>query len=165
MESKGRIKESYVIATIYKLKLPIFLGDKMNEELTITIVTEDVLVQLKENRKRFVNSFKALLKAYKKKVEAYQKKYAEYTKKATSGAKGAKDVEPVPPQEPEDRTKDYDFYIELLELHTEDTVKLSEPMFRRLWKDQWEWMHRHINTLEAYNADADVATALRMYNP
>lgn len=113
----------------------------MNIELGITIGVTKLLDRLKANKDRFVISYDAILKAYEKKVTQYQKDYATYTKKIITKAKklSTDGGQPFPPQKPEDRTKDYDFYINMLDNHQGQTITLSESVYKRLWNDLWDW--------------------------
>jgi len=136
----------------------------MDRELTISIAKRTLLDQLKKNKDRFVKSYEALLKAYEKKVHEYQTKYGDYTKKLVAKQLEKKDSqEPMAPPRPEDRTKDYDFYIEMLMQHENDTIELSESLFKQLWKDQWDWTHSHFALMNFYAggsaAIADMASA------
>jgi len=131
----------------------------MKEELEITIDVTKLLEKLKANRMRFVKSYDALLQAYEKKVTQYQKEYAIYTKKIILKTKklAADEGQPVPPQKPEDRTKDYDFYINMLENHQGQTVTLSESVYKRLWNDFWDWTRNLIYSANAYGME-DIAS-------
>jgi len=136
------------------------------KELTIVVNKNRLLEQLKEYKERFVKSYEALLKAYEKKAKKYQEKYSVYLEKVK--ARKVKDdyrEQPAPPPKPQDRTKDYDFYISMIEAHTKATIELSEADYRKLWMDKWEWIDRHIQNLEAYaDSDASVNAMLALYS-
>lgn len=55
---------------------------------------------------------------------------------------------------PQDYTKDYDTAIRMLELHTEDHVKLEEQMVRCFVLNQWDWMDSFLFSNSAYSATA-----------
>ena len=138
----------------------------MERELAIVINKVKLLGQLKMNKDRFVKSYEALLKAYEKKVHEYQTKYGDYTKKVVAKQLGKKDgQEPMAPPRPEDRTKDYDFYILMLTQHENVTIELSECLFKRLWKDQWDWTHSHYALMNLYaGGSADIAEMASAYS-
>jgi hypothetical protein len=127
----------------------------VNVELEITIGVTKLLDKLKANRDRFVKSYDALLQAYEKKVTQYQKEYATYTKKIiTKSKKLSTDTgQPLAPAKPEDRTKDYDFYINMLENHQGQTITLSESVYKRLWNDLWDWTRQLVYSANAYDLE------------
>lgn len=127
----------------------------VNAELEITIGVTKLLDQLKAHRERFVKSYDALLQAYEKKVTQYQKEYATYTKKVITKAKklSTDTGQPLPPVKPEDRTKDYDFYIGMLGNHVGQTITLSESVFKRLWNDFWDWTRNFVCSANAYGME------------
>ena len=135
------------------------------EELTIMIDKTELLAALKENRQRFIRSYQAVLKAYENKVAEYQKKYTTYTQKVIAKQLIKQhDEEPMAPPKPEDRTKNYDLYIEMLNKHGNATIELTESLFRQLWKDQWNWTRSHYNTMNFYSSgSADVAEMMNLY--
>jgi uncharacterized protein YdiU (UPF0061 family) len=138
----------------------------MERELAIVIDKLALQGQLRENKGRFVKSYEALLKAYEKKVAEYQTKYGDYTKKVVTKQLGKKDgQEPMAPPKPEDRTKDYDFYIEMIEKHKDHFIELTETLFKRLWKDQWDWTHSHFALMNLYaSGSADIAEMASAYS-
>ena len=138
----------------------------MERELAIVIKTVDLRDKLKENKKRFVKSYEALLIAYGKKVVEYQTKYGNYAKKVVTKQLGKKDgQEPMPPPKPEDRTKDYDLYIEMLTQHNNETIELSETLFKQLWKDRWDWTRSHFALMNLYaGGSADIAEMASAYS-
>ena len=122
----------------------------MNEEIEITISVQKLLDKLKVNRERFIKSYDALLQAYEKKVTQYRKEYAAYTKKVITKTLSTDEKnEPNSPQKPENRAKDYDFYINMLENHQGQTITLSESVYRKLWDDFWSWTRQHYYALNA----------------
>lgn len=127
----------------------------VNAELEITIGVTKLLDKVKANRDRFVKSYDALLQAYEKKVAQYQKEYATYTKKIITKAKklSTDDGQPLPPVKPEDRAKDYDFYINMLENHQGQTIALSESVYKRLWNDFWDWTRNLVYSANAYGME------------
>ena len=142
--------------------------------MKIFVLKKDLISRLKANRERFQKSFKPLLKAYEKKAFEYQKQYDEHLKKITARKnlrvpdEKNQPGEPAPPPEPKDRTKDYDFYIEMLNTHGGETIWITETLFRRLWLDKWDWTFNHYNTLMYYaraggSGSADIANIAANY--
>ena len=138
----------------------------MNEELIMVVSAKQLLIRLKEHRERFVKSYNALLKAYETSVVEYQAKYGAYAKKVVAKQLEKKDErEPISPPKPEDRTKDYDFYIEMITEHENVTMELSETLFKRLWKDQWNWTRSHYALLNMYaGGSANMAEMASAYS-
>jgi len=123
------------------------------EELKIVVKKQVLMDRLNVNKKRFEKSFKALLTAYEKKVKEYQKQYGEHVKKVAARKMKASESyrdQPSPPPEPVDRTKDYDFYLDMLLRHQGETIEVSEMLYRRLWSDKWDWTSSHYHNMMFY---------------
>jgi len=134
------------------------------EDLNITVLKNELLVNLEKNKQRFVKSYNRLLKAYEKKAIKYQEEYQKFVQKVKDKKLSKNEFQPQPPPRPEDRTKNYDLYIKMIGLHNAHTIELSERMFQRLWEDQWDWMRTHINNLSFFAADSgEVEEALSWY--
>lgn len=133
----------------------------MRQSLGVKIIVNrrDLLTQILKHRERYQESLDALLVVYKQKVEEFQKAYLAYTQKVIDKIVTENDKEPYAPREPEDRTKDYDYYIEMLEFHRSETVQLTEPAYNALWCDKWDWMSTHIRALEFWANDSDEVAA------
>ena len=127
----------------------------VEKDLEITIGVTKLLDQVKANRERFVKSYDTLLQAYEKKVVQYQKQYRDYTQKIITKAKkiSTDEGQPLVPIKPVDRTKDYDFYIKMLENHQGQTVTLSESVYKRLWNDFWDWTQQLVYSANAYDLE------------
>jgi hypothetical protein len=52
---------------------------------------------------------------------------------------------------PVDHTAEYDTAIRMLEMHTEDTIKLSADEVRCLIENKWDWMQDFIAKNEVYS--------------
>ena len=137
---------------------------RLENELRIVVSANDVLMKVKANKDRFVKSMKALLKAYEKKTEEYKIKYTKYTQKVIEKTLKEDEAEPQAPPKPIDRTKDYDFYIEMQEKHIPVFIKLSESDFKKLYKDDWVWMRSFLNVMSMYAEDSvEVSGAMALY--
>jgi hypothetical protein len=135
------------------------------EELIIEVRAADVLEKVKQHRKRYQKSYAALLRAFDRRAIEYQKKYEEFRRTTTANEQGK---EPEAPPKPENRTKDYDFYIQMLTSHTATTIKISEALFKRLFYDKWDWTYQHHHALMFYAkaggpGSADLATMASAY--
>ena len=155
------MEESNLYLIVFK-----FLGEKMyNNEfgLKITVDTATILAKVREHKATFVASYDLLIKAFTEQSDAYKVKYAEYAKKVADKTVNSTDEEnsPQPPFEPTNRTKDYDFYIAMLEAHNKVNIYLTEVSFNALWRDRWDWTHQHYNALMMYaKAGGSAAMAL-----
>jgi hypothetical protein len=135
----------------------LFLGEKMRNQigLNITVERTALLEKLKANKERFAQSFTLLLEAYTKESEKYKLAYAEYTQKVANRTTETANIEdedeeerqPIPPTEPINRSKDYDFYIAMVETHTIAEIVLNEYTFNSLWRDRWDWTRQHYSTI------------------
>lgn len=129
-------------------------------ELTITIMTSDLIENLEKNKKRYAKSYKALIQAWKKKAEKFQKEYAEYLLKELHTTKDR----PYPPQKPDDRTEAYDKYLAMLKLHVKPYIDLNQRNYTALWLDKWDWMSTHRSWLQDYSDDTAVLAAMVSYD-
>lgn len=56
---------------------------------------------------------------------------------------------------PQDHTKVYDTAIRMLELHQDDTVRLTASQVRNLEMDEWDWTDSFLGTASAYSPMAN----------
>lgn len=134
-----------------------------------TIIGKAVLLEaLNKNKTRYVDTRKVLVEVYEEKVAEYQKEYAEYSQKVIDGSLAEDDVQPYPPQIPEDRGETYDWYIAMLENHCGDTLEIEDKMFKQLYLDKWGFIVQHIHALTMWadttsTDSASTSTALAAY--
>ena len=131
------------------------------KELTIDVEVKNVLKRLEKHRVQYQKTLKLLFKSFEREAQKYQEKYQKFVTESS--------VQPYPPNKPEDRTKDYDFYIAMLKEHLAPSVTLSEEMFRKLWQDRWDWTSRHHDTMMLYAqaggaGSADIAEMASAYD-
>lgn len=55
---------------------------------------------------------------------------------------------------PQDYTNVYDVAIRMLEIHTEETIKLSSEQIKCLVMDQWDWTSSFLTSNSAYSETA-----------
>ncbi len=129
--------------------------------LVVKVDPQFLIKKLEYFKSRYTKTRETLLKAYKKKVEKYKKEFNEFTSQVLEGKKIRE--KPVPPAVPEDRTEEYDLYIEMLKHHT-GFVEIDENTFRKIVFDKWNFIKEHIFALQAYSVDDLAANnALQMY--
>ena len=134
------------------------------KELTINVRAKDVLKRLEKHRARYQKTLKLLFKSFEREAQKYQEEYQKFVAEVQRLEK-----QPYPPNKPEDRTKDYDFYIAMLKEHILEVVTLSEEMFRTLWQDRWDWTSQHHDTMMFYAqaggaGSADIAELASAYD-
>ena len=117
------------------------------------IIGRDVLLEkLNENRKRYVDTRKALIVVYKKKSEEYKKAYAEYDKKLVESKPTGNEMRPYPPTLPEDRTDTYIMYVEMIDRHCNDTLEIDSGNFNKLFMDNWGFIKEHIDLMTDWSS-------------
>lgn len=94
-------------------------------------------------------------------VEGYHAKAKENLESLITSLKGAH-KKPVPVNlhltVPEDHTKDYDKVIGLLEMSTEDTIRLSDQDYEWFVLDDWGWKNSWMYANAGYSATASKYT-------
>jgi len=116
-------------------------------ELIIKVKRTELLKRIKENKFRFVKTYKELLVVFKAASETYKLNYEKYVKNTLGGKKSK---QPKVPIRPLDHTKEYDDYIAMFEADQEDIVNLDENKFRFLWLDLWDWRYNFGRTVNQY---------------
>jgi hypothetical protein len=124
----------------------------LREELTIFVKKTALILQIEENKKKFVKSFGMLQKAFVKESAEYQKKYAIYA--STTMTNKTDDLAPNPPPKPVDYSKQYDFYTNMILQHEGDTIELGETLYRKLWLNQFDWRFGFAQNLRYYGRAA-----------
>lgn len=133
-----------------------------------------VLTKLVENRKRYVNSMDALKAAWKEASDKYKENYQKWETKYVAETLTNEDRKPNPPAKIEDRTEDYDLWIEMLTISIKDQIRLNKEHYDMLYRDNWNWMGGHKNTVHRYaigeigafsiNTNTMLADSVRAYN-
>ena len=118
--------------------------------MTVLVNKNELLSKLKNNKDRYVKSMNALKAAWKETNEKYQKLYELWSAKYVAETLSKDDEKPEPPRKIEDRTEDYALYIDMIEAQIFDEVELDKNTFDMLWRDNWNWMKIHTDTIRAY---------------
>ena len=142
--------------------------------VVINVEKCELLNKLNENRERYVNSVDALKTAWAELNTVYQKDYAEWSAKYVAETLGKDETKPVSPAKIQDKTDDYNLWVEMLENAVGDHIELNKENFNLLWRDNWGWMLSHTNTIRAYacsdmgsfsiSTSALLATSVTAYN-
>lgn len=104
----------------------------------------DVLKKLKANRTDHVAAVKDAREGYLKAAEQALNDKKELIR---SGKVVAVHINL---QLPLDHTAEYDTVIQMLEMHTEETIILSADEVRCLIEDKWDWMQAFLMTNQRY---------------
>ena len=106
----------------------------------------DLLVALKENRKKHREVFeKALI--------GYREEAIRLLDKALKDAKAGRKVNTwIQLQEPVDQTKDYDRAIKMIEMSVDTKIEISEHDFQCYALDDWVWKKQFTATNAMYLA-------------
>ena len=107
---------------------------------------DDVLKKLKTNREEHVVAVKSAREGY---LKVAQK---ALDKKMAAVKEGKVVALHINLQLPLDHTAEYDTVIQMLEMHTEETITLSADEVRCLIEDRWEWMQQFLVTNQAYGS-------------
>lgn len=99
----------------------------------VTVEKVRLLEILRANRGSHRETFERALAGWKATAIEQLSKFTEMVRSGTI------DLVYVHCPVPEDHTSDYDRSIHMLELHVENTVRLSEKNYRELVEDDWGW--------------------------
>jgi hypothetical protein len=122
--------------------------------MTVVAKKDEVLATLKVSRERHQTIIKEAREGYAKKAEeAIMKKLALIRE----GKLVALDFSLRPPQ---DHTRVYDTAIKMMEVHTEEMIKLDSQQVRYLLQDDWDWMDSFLENASNFSGSAlDYANA------
>lgn len=113
----------------------------------VTIDKNMLLEKVKNNRKEHVSS-------YEDAIEGYRKKVSEKLTHMLALANKNKDVdfaELYHLAKPESHAKEYDRVINMISMHTQTEVELTNRDFGRYVEDDWEWKAQFMATNSIYN--------------
>ena len=112
----------------------------------ITVSTHRLLTTLKMNRDTHLDVFKRAMVKYREKV-------IEELDRAIKDAKGGGKIRTTfQILQPINQVHDYDVAIDMLKMHTEETLPLSETEFRQYVKDEWNWSRQFTASNMSYLA-------------
>lgn len=126
----------------------------------IKVKNQTIIDTLNKNKARYGESIDALLEEWKKLNDAYQEEYREYSGKVYEQTLTDEDKESCKPPKPNDKSKDYDFWLGYLAADLQEEQTLREDEYRKLILDQWNWMGSHVSTLGWYDAASLSANAI-----
>lgn len=119
------------------------------EGITIVDVkTKDLLVALIANREKHKTEYVEAEKGYRARCVAELSKLVTKAKEAEVGANVSTAVSL---SRPKNHTKDYDRVICMLEMCTNETLKITEPQFAQYVLDDWHWKSEFIGTNALYS--------------
>jgi|JI10StandDraft_1071094.scaffolds.fasta_scaffold23745_4 signal recognition particle GTPase len=116
--------------------------------MQITAKTSDVLAALMKNRD---GHQKIVAEARVGYAKAAREALLDQLKKLESGRLSVVNFQLTAPQ---DHTKVYDTAIEMMKLHTGETVVLDSAQVRTLMMDQWDWKSRFLMANSLYSGTA-----------
>jgi hypothetical protein len=113
--------------------------------MTISALKSEVLTTLRENRKKHSAIVKEAREGYMAKAQAALSAKLDQLRsgKLTSLSFSL--------HVPLDYTKVYDTAIRMLELHTEEKIKLDAAQVRNLMQDEWDWSDQFYGTNMVYS--------------
>lgn len=119
--------------------------DNNNNGLTLTYDRNELLEKIKANRDRHIKEYEQAMEVYKKEGEKALKKLLREFR-----ANPRKRLE-INLRRPRQFTKQYDEAIEMLQMTTEETIKLPRAYFNQLVRDEWSWSDEFASHTAIYN--------------
>lgn len=125
----------------------------MREEigLNIKVKKSELLAKIKENREKHHKIFLEALDGYQKKMI---KVLLQMLKEVRKGKRIQHMINLPLPQ---DMTQSYDTVIGMLEMSTEEEIKLSSMDFSKFVEDKWEWSRNFLHSNAPYSTVAMMA--------
>lgn len=117
-------------------------------EMSTKVKKEELLEILKKNRANHRKIFEEALEGYKKKMIALLLKMLKDVRK------GKRVSHMISMPLPQNMTAEYDTVIRMLEMSTDNEVKLSAKDFQCFVEDRWEWRDNFIHSNAAYSMTA-----------
>ncbi len=114
----------------------------------IKVKKADLLGILRKNRDAHKAVFLEAQEGFRKAVVAALEQRLEVARK------GKRVDQYLHLAEPENRTRDYDRTISMLEMDLSDTVELSETDYAQYVLDDWDWKRQFLGTNRAYSSSA-----------
>ena len=109
----------------------------ITDDVTIVVYKAELVNTLKQNRETHITEHEKALSGWRTKMtaacmETSQKSDKGELKDFPRKLSKLRDV-------PTTQIKDYDRVIQMLEMHTEDTITLNAQDFSRYVQDEWAW--------------------------
>lgn len=118
------------------------------DKMMVTVDKTKVLEALKKNR----DQHQAVVKEAREGYVRVAREQLEAEMKKLEAGKPVRIA--VHLELPMDNTRVYDTAIEMLEAHTEETVKLDSSQFRTLVMNKWDWMDQFVHHNATYSHTA-----------
>ena len=112
---------------------------------TITVKKTELLSIIQENRTTHRTTFEEALKGFK--AAAISQLESLLNRLRQGKAANVSLHLPIP----QDHTPDYDRAVRMLELHTEDTLCLTEHEFAKYVMDDWNWKREFATLCSGYS--------------
>lgn len=106
----------------------------MRNAPTIIANTQDLIQKLTEAREKHSRDYQEAVSGWKTQVLKRLKKEIRSVKTGTDANLQFHDV-----QKPESHLTDYDDAIEMLKMHSSETIELTSEQFQTLVRDRWAW--------------------------
>lgn len=117
-------------------------------DMQINVSKAELLAKLQENRAKHRETFEAALNGYK----AHAMKVLKAEIRALNDGR-IPDIN-ISIGRPEDRTRDYDRVIGMLQMHTGDTFDLDETSYAQYVDDDWSWKRQWLKLSASYAPDS-----------
>lgn len=116
-------------------------------DMIITVDKAALLKKLQGNRETHRETFTAALAGYAAEAENLLREHLEYL------SQGKTPKINIILARPEDRTRDYDRVIGMLQMHTGDTFDLDETSYAQYVDDDWSWKRQWLQLSASYAGD------------
>ncbi len=116
----------------------------------ITVLKTDLLVKLKANKIAHEIDYAQAIDGYKIKLQGDLS-----TMLIAIGKVGALDVPNIPVVKfdpPQDRTKDYERAIMMIDMSATETIELDEETFNNYVMNEWSWSYSFNNSVSVYKS-------------
>jgi hypothetical protein len=120
----------------------------IDDDLTVLVKKDELIETLKKNREVHIAEYQEALVGWRKKmVESCMatSQQAELSK-LDKYPQRLRDLTDVPVS----HEKDYDRVIQMLEMHTDGSIKLNSQDFSRYVQDEWAWKARWTASNSSY---------------
>jgi len=120
----------------------------ITDDVTIVVDKTELVTTLKQNRETHITEHETALAGWRKKMtaacmETSQKSDKGELKDFPRKLRKLTDV-------PTTHIKDYDRVIQMLEMHTKDSITLNAQDFSRYVQDEWAWKESFTTSNSAY---------------
>jgi hypothetical protein len=107
-----------------------------------------LIEKLKENKKRYIDSYDTVIEAYELLYEKYSEDHLKWTQ-AKLKDPNYSEPEPYRPNLPVNREETYNVFIQYYEESEEDFVVLTQDEFAKVYMDKWDFIKTHTAHLMA----------------